>query len=158
MLGHLFQAAGTIAYCSGVTALRLTSLAALVALMFMPHTALAGGPDPLVACVEGQLGALGLLSAKPDGRVDSATAAAAKALQASSKSSAVRTLPRFKLETAVGWCRELGATYPQGRKFMPAAQPANSSTSDELAGFAADLPRSRRFSYGGIWWHRRAPG
>lgn len=90
---------------------------------FSPLPVLAAGPDPLVACVETQLAALGHAVPKPDGKVDAVTRAAAHARRQQGSSVAVRALPTFKLETAVSWCRALGQAYPAARKFMPSMQP-----------------------------------
>ncbi|MDU8928648.1 hypothetical protein RXV86_14750 [Alisedimentitalea sp. MJ-SS2] len=152
----------------------------------------AAGPDPSVACVEAQVAALGYSVPKPDGRVDPQTRAATQAMKQQGKSAAIRALPGFKLETAVGWCREIGMSHPAARKFMPSAKPpivyahggpgsvphkvvaqafrdtenyfrsrygflsasrvdvAGSHDVRELAGFAAELQRKRRYSFGGM--------
>lgn len=100
----------------------LRKLMFTIAVFLTAQHASAATPDATVACVQQQLTGLGYGGLKATGKVDAATRAAAKAFKSKSSAGAIRALPVFKLETAVGWCREIAAAHPKTRKHMPSAQ------------------------------------
>ncbi|MCB1343655.1 MAG: hypothetical protein KDK24_21815 [Pseudooceanicola sp.] len=77
-----------------------------------------------VTCVQAQLAAMGHSAVKATGKADAASVAAAEAVRAQyAGRKGIALIPRLNDDTAVSWCREIGALGPTYRAHMPSARP-----------------------------------
>lgn len=102
-----------------------TVIAALVVCLVLP-VAQARAADHHVACVQGQLAALGYDPGPVDGvsgpRTRSALDAYLAAIETDMDRSVYDTLPAFSERAAVGWCREIGLRNPEVASLMPSSR------------------------------------
>ena len=106
--------------------LRRMVMAALLGLFWLP-AGRAEAADVHVACVQGQLAALGHDPGPVDGLSGPRTRAALRAflerLTPAEARSDFDRLPDFAARSAVGWCREIGLYAPAAAELMPSRQP-----------------------------------
>ncbi|WP_417209382.1 hypothetical protein [Antarctobacter sp.] len=102
------------------------SLAALAVLCMSLSGTGAGAGDAHVACVQGQLVALGHAPGPVDGLTGPRTRDALRAyvdtLDAARRG-VLDALPAFDARSSVGWCREIGLSAPVARAVMPSSTP-----------------------------------
>lgn len=103
--------------------LRLLAIAGLVLLPLQSQAAEEWERE-YIACVQGQLTALGVAGVKVTGALNATTRARAEAQRSRfPKAFGLALMPKLSDVTAVGWCRELAAAQPDLRRFMPSANP-----------------------------------
>ncbi|MGP6087731.1 peptidoglycan-binding domain-containing protein [Antarctobacter jejuensis] len=106
--------------------LRAVGVAALSLLFWLPGLR-ADAADDHVACVQGQLAALGFDPGPMDGLSGPRTRAALRAYLEGVTSAEDRAvfdrLPDFVERSAVGWCREIGMRAPEAAALMPSRTP-----------------------------------
>ena len=104
--------------------LRLSLIAALALCICLPGVR-AEARDVHVACVQGQLAALGHDPGPVDGLSGPQTRAAlseyVSTVTAEEGSAHFDLLPEFSSRAAVGWCREIGLRAPEAAALMPSA-------------------------------------
>lgn len=99
-------------------------LGAFAISLFSGLTAQAGMEEPYVRCVQQQLSALGLSDVAVTGRINSATKAGVDTVRRQfGDATNLAALPRLSTDSAVSWCREIGALKPGLRQMMPSSRP-----------------------------------
>lgn len=100
--------------------------AALAVVCLLLPAVRAEADDVHVACVQGQLAALGQDPGPVDGVSGPRTRAALGAYVDSldeARRGVFDALPRFDARSSVGWCREIGLSTPEAAPLMPSATP-----------------------------------